>query len=105
MGWKNWPYWIRGGLLGAIITIIGYIFIIMVGIGFPILFYIPDIIIALPYRFIAKSFVYNILGSNLGSYVLLFSYIIAIFPNFIIGAIIGLIIGKIKSKKQKEASV
>ena len=106
MGWKSWPYWLRGGLIGVIITVITG-FLISMTSAYPLvgilyyLFTIPDLVIALPYRSIARFFVYDVFGLNIGFYVLIGSYIIGIIPNFIIGAIIGLIMGKIKNKKQE----
>lgn len=67
MGWKDWPYWFKGGIISLVIPIVFFIYaIINVETGF-------------------ENFAY------------LFTIEIAVVA-FIIGSIIGLIIGKARQK-------
>jgi len=81
MGWKNWPNWIKGILIPAglyiLVIILGFI-LFMIGFGFNI-------------NFLAIPGVYILYLSGLGLYVLI--------PLVIIGAIIGWVIDKRKSRK------
>ena len=90
MGWKDWPYWIKGGVIGLGIFIVMFLLsyiILMLGcmdrviyllsIKSGIMFPTPCLLV---YFFFA-------------------SYSIMPFVFIVIGAIIGLIVGKIKSKK------
>jgi len=88
MGWKNWPYWSRGGLVGFLIVFSSGIFLI-----------IGSIYEEYKYsnRFISCNF-FGFYGYDL-CLGLLKWVIMASFIFFIIGAIIGLIIEKLKSKK------
>ena len=80
MGWKNWPYWLRGGLIGIIVGII------LLSIGERTSLPIEGNI------FSSASY-----ADGPFLYIVIFALIIF----FIIGAIIGLIVGKIKSKRLK----
>ena len=95
MGWKDWPVWLKGGVIGVIIELIIFIFV---------------------YTF--NYFVYNhlfnyfsketsILIGNLiifPLYIMLglqpnwISYIVCFMIYFLIGAIIGFIVGKIRNR-------
>ena len=115
MSWKDWPYWLRGGLIGLIIPvailIIGIIVIIELlkdGGGFA--FNVPAIFVILVLIFILSSpvilvstiFKIHILSdTNFYSSIIL-SVIISLPIYFIIGAIIGFIYGKFKRNKPKE---
>lgn len=81
MGWRNWSYWLRGGIIGLFI---GIILEVIGTICFPFAGFPsqcpPTIILHLPL----------ISLSNLG-------YIALILVSIIIGTVIGFIIGKIKS--------
>ena len=115
MGWKNLPYWMRGGvigiIIGAVLTII-LLFIIVPnffnkyttnlnlyeahGLYFMILLIFWIV-------FIPSIFLLAIgsLGIPLWSIFSIIFLALFLIYYFVIGAIIGLIIGKIKSKKQK----
>ncbi len=93
MGWKNWSYWLRGGVIGGVIGLI---------VGLLVLF-LRDIfnnsflqVLNLPSFVIAFALCYeNLFCSNI-------IYVISSFiVFFILGAIIGFIYGKIKNRKQK----
>ena len=92
MGWKDWPYWLKGGVIGLVFVLILFLLIY-----------------------------FNLLGSSisgtLGIFIVVITFIgalglcpenacqfytagllILLIESFIIGAIIGWIIGKIKNK-------
>ena len=72
MGWKNWSYWLRGGIVGLIIVLIWAFFVTYIS----------------PPSGFADS-------TDAGALVI---FILTI-PGIIIGMIVGLIVGKIKSRK------
>jgi len=81
VGWKNWSAWLKGGIIGLIIWII---FFILAGIvDFQIKGIIPPLIIGNLHSNLTIPFVF---AENVIIYV-------------IISAIIGLIVGKVKSKR------
>jgi hypothetical protein len=97
MGWKKLPYWLKGGLIGMFFIII--IFIIGELSGYilynkwviiPILnlFFVPSVIILFQPLYDTNS------GLVMGASILLISLIL----YFIIGAIVGFIINKLKRK-------
>jgi|SRR3989344_1029956 len=96
MFWKNWPYWLRGGVVGAGVTLISWALtnactkIIVVpgydGLGFECL---PFALIWFPF------WPFDVLTSLPD---ILYIFIGTIFW-FVVGSLIGLIIGKLKSKK------
>jgi hypothetical protein len=79
MAWKNWPYWLRGGLIGLVIGIwpLGQFLVIPTNL----------LLHSMGFYFGIKSEVVYL------GYVLL--------HHIILGALIGLLIGEIKSRKNK----
>ena len=100
MGWKNWPYWLRGGAIGVLVGIL-ILFIPFVGL-----------IYIIPVMFV-QGLIFNLIGlretadlcfslfSSPSFICVITFYPINVILSFIIGALIGLIIGKIKSKNRK----
>lgn len=93
MGWKNWPGWVKGGVIIDIIYIILFLIfirgeplnlIILEFPAFPILMLLPFIGVELSG------------GSGLA-----FLFLILLIYYFILGAIIGYIIGRIKQKRKR----
>jgi len=105
MSWKNRSYWLKGGLIGAGIGLIYFIFTFLIGIfsggkGIPkfldFLFF--------PYFGIVNFWCNNFIlpkctGDNCGCNITMPS-VIFIAVLILIGAIIGFIIGKFKEKKK-----
>jgi len=103
MSWKNWPSWLKGGLIGIVVGIVMF-FIMRIEFmenndpnpyffglfGFPTIFLL----------FIIEETIIDIVPESLGT--IIFPAAILIINYFIIGAVIGLIIGRIKSKKAKK---
>lgn len=106
MGWKDWPYWLKGGIIGLIVFLVISLFFILyefIGIGvfidfFFILSIFFSIITSLP--FYIYDFILQILSINIywNSFSLFISGVI---NYFFTGAIIGWIYGKIKERKNK----
>ena len=84
MSWKNWPSWLKGGLIGVIIYIIYYLIVLFT-------IYARDeqgkLIIGIAMSWFGPMFVAG--------------FIINISLIFLIGAFIGWLYGKIKAKKQQ----
>lgn len=102
MGWRKWPYWLRGGIIGILMGL--FIFFIA-----PIF---PNPIFALSELFLFLLVIlFGISGlcdkipflrdeiCNIEEGFSLTQIIILILSWFVIGAIIGLIYGKIMSKR------
>ena len=106
MGWKNWSYWIRGGVILSMLYVLFGIFLL-------ILFYITDYVvitflIIYPLAFLSSNFVINTLFTFLenisggsGGFAYIVIFIINLILIFLIGALIGLIVGKVKNRKNK----
>jgi len=88
MGWKDWPYWLKGGIIG---TVLATLIILIVGF----------IALSICYEncppFIKNSLFIFILPSYFLPGVI--ADVAIIIWNFLIGALIGFIYGKIKSRK------
>lgn len=122
MKFKNWPYWFNGGIIGLIVGVIFIIFYILFGetVDKGFLIQLAGFSVGLPLFFSALlgMLVFNLMGCEL-----CFSkgvpncpqnplycdivpnivfYIFGIIFYFLMGALIGLLIGKIRSKKQKK---
>ncbi len=102
MDWRKWPYWLRGGLIGILIGILIFFLAII----------FPNPIFALFELFLfLLIIIFGIAGlcdkipflrdeiCNIEEGFSLTQIIILILSWFVIGAIIRLIYGKIKSKK------
>ncbi len=132
MGWKNWPAWVKGGVIFSIISI-GLIALVSVysrlihnlSINFEnpftlLILLIQDFLIEFPTEFLLNLFVgkYHLCLMGFGemasidygincpvisnSMRLIISFFTIIIFYFLIGSIIGFIIGKIKSKNQTQ---
>jgi hypothetical protein len=96
MKWKNFKPWLKGGLIGLGIYIFG---LILFGIdqGFSLSTYnlLDKTYILILFKFMRMIYSKDMLDADL------LSFVIMPFIYFGIGALIGLIISKIKSKKKK----
>ena len=101
MNWKHWPYWLKGGVIGGGVTIISVA-----------LFYSCTLLdtshgsfLCLPFLFISPMFPFAILFDKLDQ---IFQYqlpfillpVVSIVSYFIIGSLVGSLIGYIKSKNK-----
>jgi hypothetical protein len=117
MNWKNWPYWLKGGIIGSLtylIIIVPSLYFTIndigifdnIGFNFYLILSLPSAVIpffgncSFNYGFNPSKYSYcDIFGFVTGSLpvvALFFSFI----TYFIIGGIIGYIYGKIKNRKQ-----
>lgn len=85
MGWKNWSYWLRGGLIAIIIYVILFLFLFI----FPPFYYIISFL-TIPLN---PLFNRGIFGDNAVVFIIVKGIYL-----FVLGVIIGWIVGKIKSK-------
>jgi len=100
MFWKNWPYWVKGGIiLGAIVFLLSFLYWSPINsfeekyFGFILTVpFIISIFTGLGYRDIMTGRA-DLLANITFS---LISFVL----YFIIGAVIGIIYGKIKRKKE-----
>jgi len=94
MGWKNWHYWLKGGVKAIIIGLILNILFIVP------LFFLVQGSVAEVISFIGR-YILPLWSSIMGITLLLAikNLIIALIGYFIIGALIGGIYGKLRSKK------
>ena len=112
MGWKQWPYWVKGGILAVIISFVGGIILASIQqftdvnlldtssyIAFVLIF--PFLIGLASFLLISLTIESGGQGWEEGSPLIAFGIIIiGTLVVFLVGAVIGLIVGKIKSKKQ-----
>lgn len=113
MGRKNFSYWLKGGAIGALVGFLYYLFLYVIEKSnflrvfsydfFQIAFFLLSIVIVANYLFYVKLFdleltdySFPITESNF------FVWLLVIIEFFVIGSLIGFIIGKIKSKNIKE---
>lgn len=104
MGWKNWPSWVKGGVILLILGLIANIFGLIIelnndspvtkGLGFAVV-NLPALLIV---TFIIR--ILKPLGLPLAS--ILSNVFVFMIIYFIIGAFIGWIYGKIKSRGKNE---
>ena len=85
MKWKNWPYWLKGGIIGLALGYIGYL----------IVYYYYRYRIVTLYKAGTTPEDLSLIGSIPG----IEWFIIYSLFSFGVGALIGLIIQKIKAKK------
>ena len=101
MGWKGWSYWLKGGfILGAINVVLSLISLMMsasaedsISKAFAF-FWIA--LIDYPAFKLAQSFLSSSFDSAFGAF--LIAIIFGTIQWFLIGTILGWIVGKIKSK-------
>ena len=121
MGWKTWPYWLRGGIIGLISGVILWpiglkimnnpgcvlvgdvcevpLYAMLIIPIFEVLFFIPLIIHEV---LITNSFLTVYSDYYIKTYLTLYIELISLITYaFIIGALIGWIYGKIKNRKNK----
>jgi hypothetical protein len=94
MGWKEWPYWLKGGIiLGGISLLYSILFNVVIQLGFtlPLFFFMEW-----PIRLASLIFGWGDLVMGWRGYFASLIFMPVLY--FILGAIIGLIIGKIKAK-------
>ena len=94
MGFRDWPYWLRGGVIGGILPLFGYITYSFNPFRDSIFFRL----IALPGEIVLYLFFQEGRFRSL----LLTHFIINLLIYVIFGALIGFIIGKIKNRNQTQ---
>ena len=92
MSWKNWPNWARGGLIGLII----YVLLAISNIS-PITTILAEVQQSVASMFLSSTPTF----AEMLRFAYLFSFVIAPLIWFGVGALIGWIIGKVKSRTKK----
>jgi|TARA_Y100000310_G_C20076109_1_gene531651 hypothetical protein len=110
MGWKEWNYKKRGAIVGGIIGIVSAILISTLfsgsgSSGTSAVFLLPLLIPVIIFNFILDAIGFNIPSSTSTVFTFLYILIINTVGFYLIGLLIGWIIGKIKSKKQENSSL
>jgi len=102
MGWKNWPYWLKGGLIGVgigiILAVIGIIAVIERPLAGEFLYFVQLIGIFGLGSFLQTDCVGEACFGNVFIALILMpiGYLI---KGLLVGAITGWVVGKIKAKK------
>ncbi|MDO8590612.1 MAG: hypothetical protein Q7R65_01395 [bacterium] len=97
MNWKHWPYWLKGGVIGGGVTIIS------IGSLYTCTWVTtPGGFLCLPFLFISPMFPFlDLFDTNPYLRALPFSLeITSIIFWFLVGSLIGALVGHIKSKKK-----
>ena len=102
MGWKNWPYWLKGGILfsliNALLSTLIYLILLILKNNFDTIRFAAEysFFLVISLLFINPAWYF----SGPRSYFdIIFGLVVGAALYFIIGAIIGWIYGKIKSRK------
>lgn len=97
MGWKDWSYWLKGGIIGLIISTIVIVIALLQLINYAIIKWPLLILINLfANQYVAIS---QCSGDSCIGF-LFFVPLLVFIEFFVIGAIIGWIYGKIKQRKE-----
>jgi len=101
MAWKDWPYWLKGGLIGIVVGILWLFMGMFIGNSFKVCISInqsvPPPACNLLIIFYIPAVFLGILG--LSDQGIVTGIILTAVIYFVLGSIIGLIVSKIKSKK------
>lgn len=113
MSWKSWPYWLKGGIICTLLSILGFIIYIITGLGnscdelgcIAYGIFIPFFILLASWELFSGFGVSSndslISLANFNSFeIVIIILITEIVVGFIVGALIGLIYGKIKNRSQ-----
>jgi len=92
MEWKEKPAWLKGGIIGGVIGVVSIILFLLVPTSLGLASFAQGI----------GALIRSLFGPVNGIWA---SIIINLIGYFIIGAIIGWIVGKIKSKKQEQMPI
>ncbi len=105
MGWRDWSYWVKGGLIFDVLVILVGLILLPFKFEWCIftctkVFY--SLYLYFPVAYMIKSIFGDNFGfnSNLGNLLLVTTLSIVFY--FVIGAIIGWIYGKIKQRREQK---
>ena len=91
MGWKKWPSWLKGGVIGLIIYFLGFLFMLIIPNELGLILWVY------PFYLIARIF--NLTTPIFDTPILPFWFLSVFLSIFIlIGAFIGWIVGIIKKE-------
>lgn len=99
MGWKELPAWVRGGIWAIAIYVLITLILLPFGKPAPCIDYFcmdygfkPTFYASIPLAY----FFYTIIGWD---FPLIFYYLYAVLTCFVVGTLIGWIVGKVKGRK------
>lgn len=98
MSWKDWSYWLRGGVILSIISL----FVSLSPLKWPVYIFLGALIfgtIDLEYLAFNNP---NLESLDINLFGIISISIIFLFICFLAGAVVGLIIGEIKKRWRKE---
>ena len=105
MGWKQWPYWMRGGIIGVVTSVIIGLTLRLIDL-YVVNYLNPWVAITFIDGVIVGSFIGFVIGNYKGGVsfdnipeIIMYG-IGSIILWFLLGTLIGLIIGKLKSKNK-----
>ena len=93
MGWKDWPYWLKGGIIGLSLLLLSLLvefllYLPFSGFGF----------LALFYGYSAEALISNPTDFEYALYLYILPLVTVIVVYFLAGALIGWIYGLIKKR-------
>ena len=88
MGWRNWPSWLKGGVIGISLFLL-YLLISIIS---------SDLLQLGERAFVLALPLFLIAGEGIGTSDFLLGLIFTIIIYFILGAFIGWIVGKIRNR-------
>ena len=105
MGWKEWPMWVKGGIilfcLSSILGILDFSCLIHKS-GFECIpFEIPTLITS-PFRGIFLSITYHTTSNSLVQLSQFLVILTSVLLWTIVGAVVGWIVGKVKERRQRK---
>lgn len=99
MNWKELPTWLKGAIIFVFLDILNILFILLP--NRPFVAYVDTIVFSLFFTHIPLSWVYlSLFGMHVDTLVSMVPFLIVGLINwFLVGALIGWIVRKIRSKK------
>lgn len=108
MGWKDWPYWLRGGIIGFVIglipLILSQIFLIkgLLAVIYGVFVLPPELILLNIIPASLKNIFFDMGSCFILCIPRFLGFLVIALFYFLVGALIGSIISKIKSIKQEQ---
>ena len=111
--WKNWPYWVKGGLISVSLPILSLVLVLiqmilvkffLPGFLFLITLFLLSFVSYVPYQIASMLGIHLFDLDAFGIFPTIPGAIFVLCVWFIAGAVIGMIVGKIKSKHKTSSN-